>query len=132
MIKSPADLLALAEAGDSNAAAELWRAIDAGKVDDATTAAWARSVALQVVAKVLNPEIPANRRAENARAAIGLEGRLDANPELKDLAVRIAADVPANQLATYADLVVDVRGKDQRQVRRQITYYRKTHSGGGK
>lgn len=126
MIKSPADLLALAEAGDSNAAAELWRAIDAGKVDDATTAAWARSVALQVVAKVLNPEIPANRRAENARAALGLEGRLDPNPELRVLRAN-NLDCTAAQLADIADLIIDIKGKDRTQVRRQIEHIDKKY-----
>lgn len=130
MRDTPSNLLKRAKAGDANAAAELWHAIDAGKVDDVTAAAWAREVAVQVVAKVLNPDIPANRRAENARAALGLEGRLDANPELKELALRIAADVPASQLADYADLVVDVGKADRHQIRRKIEYIRKREAEG--
>lgn len=121
MKDSPADLLTKAQAGDANAAAELWRAIDAGKVDDATAAAWARNVATQVVAKVINPDIPSNRRAENARAALGLEGRLEANPELRRFREE-NLDCSVRDLAKFADLIVDVRGKDQGQVYRQLVH----------
>lgn len=119
MKDSPADLLTKAQAGDANAAAELWRAIDAGKVDDATAAAWARSVATQVVAKVLNPDIPANRRAEKARAALGLEGRLETNALMKSV-VEDLLDRTPTQILEIAELVVDFRGKTRMQVRKQI------------
>lgn len=124
MMDTPTSLLARAQAGDANAAAELWHAIDAGNVDDATAAAWARDVAMQVVAKVLNPDIPANRRAENARAALGLAGRLEANPELKALTLHSPDMTPA-ELAEIADLIVDVRGADRHQIKRKIEYIRK-------
>lgn len=117
------DLLQQALAGDATAAAELWRAIDAGQVDDATTATWARSVAGQVVSKVINPDVPANRRAEKARAALGLEGRLDANQDLRQLVEALPEARPAD-LAKCADLLCDVRGAPQYKVRRQIEYIR--------
>ncbi len=119
MRDTPSNLLKRAKAGDANAAAELWHAIDAGKVDDVTAAAWAREVAVQVVAKVLNPDIPANRRAENARAALGLEGRLEANPELKSV-VWIFADHTPTQILEVAELTVDFQGKTRMQARKQI------------
>lgn len=125
MIDTPANLLARAQAGDATSAAALWRAIDAGEVEDAIAAAWAREVAMQVVAKVLNPDIPANRRAENARAALGLEGRLEANLELKMLALEIAPDMTPAEIAEVADLIVDVGKADRHQVRRKVEYIRK-------
>lgn len=118
-------LLSLALAGDATAAAALWRAIDAGTVDDATAAAWARSVATQVVAKVINPEIPANRARENARAALGLEGPIDKNAELRQMVLAFP-DVPASAMANAADLFVDVRGAPPHKVKRQIEYIRRT------
>lgn len=125
MIDTPANMLARAQAGDITAAVELWRAIAAGLVEDAIAAAWARDVAVQVVAKVLNPDIPANRRAENARAALGLEGRLEANPELKMLALEIAPDRTPAEVAEIADLIVDVGKANRHQIRRKIEYIRK-------
>lgn len=124
MMDTPASLLARAQAGDSAAAADLWRAIAAGQVDDAIAAAWARDVAGQVVAKVLNPNLPANRRAEKARAALGLEGRVDLQAELKRLALEIAPDATAAELAELADLVVDLGTADRVQLRRKIDYIR--------
>ncbi|ANQ84839.1 hypothetical protein dqs_1801 [Azoarcus olearius] len=119
-----AELLALALAGDATAAAALWRAIDAGTVDDATAAAWARSVATQVVAKVINPEIPANRARENARAALGLEGPIDKNADLRGLVAAIPEATPS-QLAAVADLLCDVRGASRYKVMRQIEYIKR-------
>lgn len=119
-----AKLLQQAIAGDATAAAALWRAIDAGAVDDATTAAWARSVATQVVAKVINPDIAANRARENARAALGLEGAIDKNADLQELVVAIPEATPS-QLANVADLLCDVRGAPRRKLMRRIEYIRR-------
>lgn len=130
MIDTPANLLAGAQAGDATSAAALWRAIAAGEVEDAIAAAWARDVAMQVLAKVLNPALPANRRAENARAALGLEGRLEANPELKMLALEIAPDMTPAEIAEVADLIVDVGTADRHQIRRKIAYIRKKARAG--
>jgi hypothetical protein len=117
-------LLAQARTGDATAAAELWRAIAEGRVSDALAAAWARDVAALVVAKVLNPDIPANRRAELGRLALGLEGRVDANAELRDLALQMP-DVTPRALSEAADLIVDVGGAKPYQVRRKIEYIRR-------
>lgn len=122
------ELLARAQAGDAAAAAELWRAIAAGQVDDAITAAWARDVAAQVVAKVLNPDLPGNRRAEKARAALGLEGRAESNPDLRRLALEIAPDMTPAELAELADLFFDVGNADRHQIRRKIEYIRQKAS----
>lgn len=116
-----ANLLQLALAGDATATAELWRAIDQGNVDDATTASWARSVAAQVVSKVINPEIQANRARENARAALGLEGRLSRDRELEDL-VMMLPDATPSSIANAADLLIDVGGADRYQVKRKVEY----------
>jgi hypothetical protein len=118
------ELLNRARAGDADAAAALWRAIDAGQVGDDIAAAWARDVAAQVVSKVLNPEINANRRAEKARAALGLEGRLDPNLDLAELA-RALPHATASEIANVADLLVDVGKAEPRQVRRKVEYIRR-------
>ena len=117
------ELLQRALGGDATAAAELWRAIAEGKAEDAITAACARDVAKHVAAKVLNPETPANRRAELARAALGLEGRVDANWQLRELAER-HPDITAAELAVVADLVVDVGKAKPHQIKRKIEYIR--------
>lgn len=115
------DILQHSLAGDATASAALWRAIDAGEVDDATTVAWARSVAAQVVSKVINPEIQANRARENARAALGLEGRINRDRELEDL-VMLLPDATPSSIANAADLLVDVGGADRYQVQRKVEY----------
>jgi len=118
------DLLNRAVAGDATAAANLWRAIADGRASDAIAAAWARDVAHQVVAKVLNPDVPANRAREKARAALGLEGRVDQNQELKALVLDALPDATAAEIAMVADLVIDVGKADRHQIRRQIEYIR--------
>ena len=72
---------------------------------------------------MLNPETPANRRAELARAALGLEGRVDANWQLRELAER-HPDITAAELAVVADLVVDVGKAKPHQIKRKIEYIR--------
>lgn len=77
------DVFELAEKGDAVAAAELWRLIGAGKVPERVALAWLMNVATQVEIKVLDADLPPNRRADAALKAIGLEGRLtDPNREL--------------------------------------------------
>lgn len=122
-MRTPAELLQQALSGDATAAAELWRAIAEGKADDAIAAAWVRDVSKHVVAKVLNPDTPANRRAELARAALGLEGRVDTNWQLRELADRHPDATPA-ELAGVADLVVDVGKAKPHQIKRKIEYIR--------
>lgn len=117
------DLLTMAKSGDPTASAELWRAIADGRADDATAAAWVRDVAVQVVAKVLNPDIPANRRAEKARAALGLEGRVDTNAVLKRI-VEGDPEATPREIAEYADLIEDLGGADRHRVRRKVEYIR--------
>lgn len=119
-MRTPRQWLELALTGDATAAAELWKAIANGTADDQVTVAWARNVAVQVISKVLHPDIPANRQREKARDALGLEGRIDRNLELRILVEEIAPDATPAQLAAGADLVVDVRGASQEQVRRRI------------
>lgn len=111
--------------GDQTAAAALWRAIDSGNVDDLVALAWLRDVARQVVAKVLNSDNPANRRAEKARAALGLEGRVDLNDGLKRL-VESAETYSSDELANAADLLIDVGKANRAQLKRKIDYIRKT------
>lgn len=119
------DLLKLAKAGDATAAANLWRAIADGRVSDTVAAAWARDVAYQVVANVINPDVPANRARENARAALGLEGRVDKNQELKALVLDALPDATPVEIAAVADLVIDVGKADKYKIRRQIEYIRR-------
>jgi hypothetical protein len=125
MTQTPAELLEQARQGDATAAAALWRAIADGRADDATALAWAKDVAVQVVAKVLPTDLPANRRAEKARAALGLEGRVDQNAELKDLVLRTPGMTDV-ELARCVDLVIEVGKADWRQLKRKIKYIRDT------
>lgn len=121
---TPSELLVRAQAGDAVAAAELWRLIERGAVPDLIALAWLRDVARQVVAKVLDPDVPANRARERARAALGLEGRADGNLDL----ARWVAENPgtsAVELAQSADLVLDVGKATPGQVKRKIDYLRK-------
>lgn len=118
------ELLQQALTGDATAAAALWRAIDAGQVDDATAAAWARSVAMQVVAKVINPDIAANRARENARAALGLEGAINKNADLRELVTEFP-DASASEIANAAEFLVEVRGAPPWKVKRQVEYIRR-------
>lgn len=113
-----AELLDRALSGDQTAAAGLWRTIAEGRADDAIAAAWARDVAKHVVAKVLATDIPANRRAELARAAVGLEGRVDANWQLREFVKSNPDSTPA-ELAEVADLIVDVGNAKPHQVKRK-------------
>lgn len=122
--QNPEDLFGRAQQGDATAAAALWRAIDAGRVPDQVALAWLRDVAGQVVAKVLAPEIPANRARERARAALGLEGRVDKNDLLRQY-VEGAVGYTTDELANAADLVVDVGKADRSQIKRKIEYIRK-------
>lgn len=119
----PTELLERARRGDPTAAAALWRAIDAGGVPEQVALAWLRDVAGQVVAKVLNPDTPANRAREKARAALGLEGRVDQNDELRRF-VEAAGGYSSDELADAADLVVDVGRADRAQIKRKIEYIR--------
>lgn len=120
-MRSPTELLAEAMRGDATAAAELWRAIAEGRADEATTIAWAREVAGQVVAKVLDSDLPANRRAEKARQAIGLEGRVDSGlGELEAiLRMPVAQSMTAGELAGIVDLVIEVDGTPE-QIKRRV------------
>ena len=120
-------LLDDARRGDATAAAELWTAIAHRRVDDAITVAWARDVAFQVIAKILNTERPANRRRESARAVLGLEGRVDKNYELRQFAER-NPDLSPAKVAEYADLCIDVEGKSPTQMRKAVEHMRR--SGG--
>lgn len=119
-------LLKRALAGDAIATAELWRAIDAGKVDDATTVIWARSVAQQVVAKILTCDAPANRRAEKRKSVLGFEGRIDRDRdrELRELALETFPEATPRQIANAADLLIDVGGVSQYRVQRKVEYIR--------
>ena len=123
-MRAPAELLHEAMRGDATAAAELWQAIAEGRADDATTLAWAREVAVQVVAKVLPSDLPANRRAEKARMALGLEGRIDTNRALADWVEASGAGATAGELAEIADLVVDVGKAKPHQLKRKIEHIR--------
>lgn len=122
---SPAQLLALAKKGDATAAAELWKAIADGRADDAVAADWARDVAMMVVSKVLNPGSYANRRAEKARAALGLEGRLDENAELRAIALDLMPELSPAEVAHFAGLFMDVGSSTPYQIRRKVEYIRR-------
>jgi hypothetical protein len=83
--------------------------------------AWARSVAGQVVAKVINPDVPANRAREKARAALGLEGPISRNRQLEEL-VEDFPEATTTQIANAADLLVEVGDADRHQVKRKVEY----------
>jgi hypothetical protein len=129
-MRSPAELLAEAMRGDATAAAELWRAIAEGRADEATTLAWAREVAGQVVAKVLDSDLPANRRAEKARQALGLEGRVDAQASALEELLRmpVTQDMTAGELAKIVDLAINIEGTPE-QLKRRVQRIRQKQKG---
>jgi len=100
-------LLSKALAGDSTAAADLWRLIAAGEASADDVLAWARDVARQVQAKILDADIEANRRPDAALKAIGLEGRIDKHRRVRDV-----LDV----LEQFEDLEVPGRQLTRRQL----------------
>ena len=120
-MRTSAELLCEAMRGDATAAAGLWRAIAEGRADDATTLAWVREVAGQVVAKVLDSDLPANRRAEKARQALGLEGRVDTRAGALEeiLQLPVAKGMSAGELARIVDLAIDIEGTPE-QIKRRV------------
>ncbi len=112
------------------AAAELWRAIAEGRADDAITLAWTREVAGQVVAKVLDSDLPANRRAEKARQALGLEGRVDAQASALEELLRmpVTQDMTAGELAKIVDLAINIEGTPE-QLKRRVQRIRQRQKG---
>ncbi len=76
-------LLAQAMGNDHKAAADLWRAIASGEIDDDLVVTWMRHVAILVVADVLDADIESNRRAEAALHALRISGQRERHRELK-------------------------------------------------
>jgi hypothetical protein len=71
-------LTRLATDGDARAAAELWRelATDTSSANDTDLRAWLQYIAKRLVADVIDGDMPANRKAEAARRAVGLSGQI--------------------------------------------------------
>lgn len=112
--------------GDATAAATLWRSIASGLASDEIVLLWAREVAQQVVAKVLDSNEPANRRAEKARIALGLEGPIDKNPELRQLVEEVGDAYSASELASVADLLVHFEDCSPQQLKRKIEHIKRS------
>jgi hypothetical protein len=95
------ETLKAAMQGDATAAADLWRAIDSGHAADDDAIAWARNVAGQIVAKVLDAPLEANRRREAAYRAIGFEGRIDKQREQRDALKQLYLNCPGMPLLEF-------------------------------
>ncbi len=119
------ELLAQAMAGNATAAAELWRHINAGTTPDTIALEWVKEVAFRVVEDVLPTETSANRRAEIARSALGLKGRIDKNPEFTALVASLPNWDP-KKIAEAAPLLLATVPGDAGQTERAVRYIRKS------
>lgn len=98
------DLLKKAIRGDASAAALLWRGIADKTVSDADALIWVRSIAPDVVSDVLDSTDEANRRSENARGAIGLNGRIDPHYKFRE-SIPMYDGMPAKKAAEISILI---------------------------
>jgi hypothetical protein len=102
-------LIAQAMGNDHKAAADLWRAIASGEIDDDLVVTWTRHVASLVVADVLDADIESNRRAEAALHALRISGRQDQHGELRKLVASIESCADLIGVDTRADFVRTVQ-----------------------
>lgn len=95
--------------GDSDAAADVWRAIAKGEAAPIQALEWVTNVANMVVIKVLDPGSAEKRKGTAALQAIGLDSPLDKNKELKEtieMYLEGEPDVPRDDLVWVAHLLV--------------------------
>lgn len=116
------NLLKKAVQGDASAAALLWRGIAAadGTVSDADALAWVRCIAPDVVADVIDSDKPANEKAQKARRAIGLAGRIDKHDQFTKTVYEFPG-ITAKALAEVLPLVDEV---PEGNLKRKIEYLR--------
>lgn len=87
--------------GDTTAAAEIWSSIASGEIDAAEAMLWARYVAQQVQADVIDADLDSTERPRAALAAIGFRGQVDRHAAAKrrlDILVEFDPDIGNGEL----------------------------------